>query len=325
MGTSSFANEMGSMKLSRLAVSAVASSVLLACALSPKNEGVPGSPAVKHPDVPGTIFTIVFENHSEDDVVKDDLPFFWEAAHEYGLASAYVSNMHPSCPNYIELTSGASQGVGSDNDPASNVSIEGHENLADQLDAKGVPWRAYMEGMGAPCKLYSEGAYATKHDPWVYYASMANDEARCKDRVVDFAQSFSADLASDRYRYMWITPNMCNDMHDCDPKVADGWLRDVVGQIQASPGYQRGGAIFVLFDEGSVSILKAGADLPTIVISPRLVSPGYVSQTRFGHPSYVATIEDILDMPRLPVTEGVTPMDEFFVERPEASSAHPAK
>jgi hypothetical protein len=307
------------MAVTALAPTAIG--LLGACALSPKNDGVSGSPAVRHPDVPGTVFTIVFENHSADDVIKDDVSFFWEAAHEYGIASAYISSMHPSCPNYIELTSGASQGIGSDNDPGSNISIQGHENLADQLDAKGVKWRAYMESMGTPCKTVSQGEYAAKHDPFVYYASIAGDPARCADRVVDFEASFAADLASDQYRYMWITPNLCNDMHDCDPKVADAWLRNVVTQIQASPGYQRGGAIFVLFDEGSVSLLKAGADLPTIVISPRLVSPGYVSQTRFDHASYVATVEDILDMPRLPVTKGATPMDEFFLERPESQGA----
>jgi hypothetical protein len=290
-----------------------------ACALNPKNDGVPGSSDVKHPDVPGTIFTIVFENHSEDDVIKSDVPFFWQAAHEYGIASAYISSTHPSCPNYIELTSGSTNGVDSDNDPSSNVHIQGSENLADQLDAAGVKWRAYMESMAAPCGMSSHGSYAAKHDPFVYYASMQNDPARCADRIVDFGANFTDDLASDRYRYMWITPDLCNDMHDCDPKVGDAWLKNVVTQIQASPGYQRGGAIFILFDEGSVSMFGAGADLPTIVISPNLVSPGYVSQTRFDHASYVATVEDILGIPRLHATEGATPMDEFFKESAPAA------
>jgi hypothetical protein len=172
--------------------------------------------------------------------------------------------------------------------------------------------------------MSSHGRYAAKHDPFVYYQSMQDDPARCADRVVDYATNFEADLASDQYRYMWITPNMCNDMHDCDPKIGDAWLRDVVGKIQASPGYKRGGAIFVLFDEGSVPIFELGADLPTIVISPKLVSQGYVSQTRFEHASYVSTVEDILGMPRMPSTEGVTSMDEFFVRKAASAQSAPA-
>jgi hypothetical protein len=138
------------------------------------------------------------------------------------------------------------------------------------------------------------------------------DKTMCNDHVVDLAQNFATDLQSGDYRYMWITPNMCNDMHDCPMETGDQWLRTIVGQIQQSPGYKNGGAIFILFDEGSVRILGAGADLPTMIVSPKLVSPGYRSQTRFDHRSYVATIEDIFGMPRLPSTVDAVPMSEFF-------------
>ncbi len=129
---------------------------------------------------------------------------------------------------------------------------------------------------------------------------------------LDFEDNFAADLAAGTYRYMWITPDMCNNMHDCDAKVADAWLKKTVDQIMASDAYKNGGAIFVLFDEGSLRILNAGADLATIVISPNLVEPGYSTDTRFDHRSYLATIEDIFEMPRLATTKDATPMDEFF-------------
>jgi hypothetical protein len=312
------------MNLIRVSAVAIVGIALGACALNPKNDGVAGTSQDAAPDVPGTVFTIVFENHSEDDVIKPDVPFFWQAAHEYGIASAYISSTHPSCPNYIKMTSGSTNGVGSDDDPASNVHIPGTDNLADQLDAAGIKWRAYMESMETACSMGSHGDYAAKHDPFVYYQTMQNDPARCADRIVDYGKNFDADLASDQYRYMWITPNMCNDMHNCDPKIGDAWLKDVVTKIQASPGYQRGGAIFILFDEGSVQMLNAGADLPTMVISPQLVSSGFVSQTRFDHSSYAATVEDILGMPRLPATEGATPMDEFFKRKSPPMQSAPA-
>jgi len=278
------------------------------------NPGVEGNAAIQQPDVTGTVFTIVFENEDQGSILPT-LPFFTSLATQYGQAAAYTSTTHPSLPNYIQMTSGSTRGITNDNDPRYNVQVGGTENLADQLDGAGIPWRAYMESMGDPCKLDSTPDYSAHHDPFVYYTTMATDAARCADRVVDFDQHFTADLASAQYRYMWITPNTCNDLHNCAGEVGDAWLQRVTAQIMASPGYQNGGAIFVLFDEGDTRVFGAGANLATIVVSPNMVASGYVSQTAFDHSSYLATIEDILRLPRLPATTGATPMDEFFISR----------
>jgi hypothetical protein len=282
------------------------------CGLSPANSGVPGSPAVLHPDVKGTVFTIIFENHEQSEVLKPDAPTFMALSEKYGNADAYISNTHPSLPNYIMLTSGDTKGINNDNDPLQNTVIDGTDNLADQLDAAKLDWRAYMESMGDPCTFESNTLYSAHHNPFLYYKTMASDKARCQDKIVDFDANFDKDLAADTFKYMWISPNMCNDMHNCDAKTADAWLKKTVDKIQASPGYKNGGVIFILFDEGSLRILNAGADLATIVVSENLVSPGYSTSTRFDHKSYLATVEDIFGMPRLATTKDATPMDEFF-------------
>ena len=292
--------------------SALAPIALVACGMSPVNPGVPGSPAVGHPNVPGTIFTIMFENDDLQETVAPENPTFYRLSQQYGSAQACISDTHPSLPNYLELTSGTPCGAASDNDPAWNVSVDGTTNLPDQLDAAGIPWRAYMESMGTPCKMATDGVYTAHHNPFIYYHDMATNQARCNERVVDFAQNFAADLASNQYRYMWITPNDCNDMHNCPNSTADTWLNVVVQQIQASPGYLNGGAIFILVDEGELRFLSAAADVAAIVVSPNLVSASYSTQTHFDHASYVATVEDILGLPRLPATTEATPMDEFF-------------
>ena len=172
-----------------------------------------------------------------------------------------------------------------------------------------------MESMGEPCKYETALPYSAHHNPFLYYQTMRDDKARCQDKVVDFDKNFDKDLADDTFRYMWITPDMCHDMHDCSPQEADAWLKKTVDKIMASPGYKNGGAIFILFDEGSLRILNAGADLATIVVSEKLVSPGYSTDTRFDHQSYLATVEDIFGMPRLSTTKDATPMSEFFVQK----------
>ncbi len=294
-----------------LAAGALGTASLATGCSSATNPGVQGNPSVQAPNVTGTVFTIVFENEDQSNILPT-LPFFSSLASQYGQAAAYVSTTHPSLPNYIEMTSGSTHGVTTDNDPRYNVQVGGTDNIADQLDAASVPWRAYMESMGEPCKFDTTGDYSAHHNPFVYYTTMASNPSRCADHVVDFDQNFATDLAANTYRYMWITPNMCNDMHNCPGDVVDAWLKKVVTQIMDSPGYKNGGALFVLFDEGNTRFLGAGANLATIVASPNLVANGYVSQTAFDHASYLATVEDILRLPRLATTANATPMDEFF-------------
>ena len=302
----------------RLLALTVAASLAVSCASA--NTGTTGSPLVSHPDVPGTVFTIVFENEDAANVISPANPYINQLAHQYGLPVAYTSSVHPSLPNYILMTSGTQNGVTTDADPSYNVTIPGTANLADQLDAAGVPWRAYMESMGDPCTTQSSGDYAAHHDPFIYYWDMRMNTARCQKEIVDFDASFATDLASNAYRFMWITPNMCNDMHNCSTQTGDAWLAKVVPQIMDSPGYKAGGAIFILTDEGNTRYLGASANLPILVVSPNLVTAPYQTTTPFGHPSYLATVEDILGLPRLSTTENVNSLDEFFRDKGDTAA-----
>lgn len=304
------------------ALGIVSTLVATGCALNPANPGVPGSSEVTHPAVDGTVFTIIFENHEKSEVIRPQTPTFWDLAQEYATADAYITNLHPSLLNYIVMTSGDTNGITA-NVPPSQQSTDVAENLGEQLDAAGIKWRAYMEDMGEPCSEALNGDYVPHHNPFIYYTSLTDDAERCKERVVDFDEHFEEDLAKDEYKYMWITPNMCNNMHNCGADVADAWLDEVVGKIMDSPGYKKGGAIFVMFDEGSVRILGASADLPTIVVSDQLAEPGYATDTRFDHRSYLATVEDIFGLPRLPTTKDATPMNEMFQLRTDSAAPTP--
>jgi hypothetical protein len=99
----------------------------------------------------------------------------------------------------------------------------------------------------------------------------------------------------------------------------DEWLARVIPQIMESPGYREGGAIFLLWDEGNTDLSYAASylfhvpqNIPFVLISENLVSPGFHSNTTYGHDSYLATLEDLFEMPRLPTTVDSTPMADFF-------------
>jgi len=276
-------------------------------------DGREGSSAVADLPIEGTIFTIVLENHGAG-VVEDDMPFTESLANAYASTDAYYADHHPSLPNYLIMTSGSDHDV-DDDDPPSSHPLEGTDNLADQLDAAGVKWRAYMESMGESCVLEDRDPYAVRHNPFVYYTSLTSDAARCQDHVVDMAEHFTEDLASGDYHYMWITPNNCNNMHDCEAGTSDEWLSQIIPLIMESPGYQAGGAIFLLWDEGGPDptyVFGGKQTIPCIVISEQVQSPGYVSDILYSHDSYLATIEDAFGMPRLETTVDSVPIADVF-------------
>jgi hypothetical protein len=107
--------------------------------------------------------------------------------------------------------------------------------------------------------------------------------------------AFHDDLANDTLpAYVFITPNMCNDTHDCPVATGDAWLQSWVPSILASPAYTAGRtALVVSWDEDDGSPLNL---VSTIVIAPSVV-PGTISTTQFDHYSLLRTTEELLGLP----------------------------
>ena len=94
-----------------------------------------------------------------------------------------------------------------------------------------------MEDMPASCATADSGLYIAKHNPFVHYTDVVSNAARCSSHVVPFSRfgsDFSANSLTD---FVWITPNLCNDMHDCSVATGDAWLASVVPQILQSAAF----------------------------------------------------------------------------------------
>jgi len=238
------------------------------------------------------VFTIVMENHSYGEIIGNAAaPFINGLVAQYGLTTNYSAVAHPSLPNYLALTGGSTFGITSD----CTACFVNAPNIADQVEASGRSWRAYMESMPSACFLgAAAGGYAQKHNPFVYFTDIRNDPARCAAHVVPFT-AFSSDLSSGTMsNYVWITPNLCHDMHDCATSVGDSWLANVVPQILASAAWQDGGVLFITWDEGSSSAGYAdswGGRVATLVISPAGRN-GFQSSVLETHDNLLRTIED---------------------------------
>jgi hypothetical protein len=154
------------------------------------------------------------------------------------------------------------------------------KTVADQLEARGLSWKGYMEDMGADpvrdngttCAHPPIGApdptqqatatdqYATRHNPFVYFHSIIDRPAACAARDVGLDR-LSGDLASAAAtpNLSLIVPDLCHDGHDATCAdggpgglpAADAFLRTWVPRITGSPAYRRDGLLAIVFDEAA--------------------------------------------------------------------------
>ena len=237
------------------------------------------------------VFVIVMENRSYGQALAGG--YTGKLAHEYAYATNYHGVSHPSLPNYLAMTSGSTWGIADDGFhplPAGGLGTE--------LTKNGMSWRAYMEGMNNGC-FNSGYPYALKHNPFAYYGST------CPANIVPFT-GFAHDMAqADVPRFVWITPGLCNDGHDCSTAVADLYLAHTVPQILASDAWRQGGVLFITWDEGEDS----GNSVLTLVVEPN--QNQRASAVAYNHYSLLAAIEDRLGVPRLGSAANASPMQDL--------------
>jgi len=267
----------------------------------------------------GTVFTIVMENHDRSQIIGSAAAPYINSLVAQGAEAAgyHDSYVHPSEPNYIWMAAGENFGILNDDDPSPSQTIGDAAHVANQIEMAGLTWKTYQESMGQACGLRSHGTYAVKHNPFAYFSDINGwngttfqPGARCTEHMVDYAQ-LDVDLAAGTVpAYAFITPNMVNDMHDGSVQDGDTWLSREVPKIMASDAYQKGGALFLLWDEGA----GQGDDPPFIVVSPN-AKVGFVSHVDYDTSSYLKTVETMLGVEALPCSdhpETVPVMDDLF-------------
>jgi hypothetical protein len=266
-----------------------------------------------------TIFTILLENHDYAEIVgSTNAPYINSLIAQGALATNYKDTNHPSTPNYLHLISGADQypgviDIGPNQWPYFPAA---QPNLGTQLETASLKWRSYQESMGTPCTLTDSSSFVTRHDPFLYFTDMQM-ATPCDERNVDYS-SFAADLATSSYDYMWITPNLTDDGHDpqLDPVTGltqtDSWLSANVPAILNSASFKAGGILFITWDEAEGRNGDDPDKIPMIILSPRVKQAGMTSATAYTHSSYLATVEDLLSLPRLATVSTEPNMTEFL-------------
>lgn len=257
------------------------------------------------------IVIIVEENRGYKAVMESaDAPYIKQLATTYGQASQYFALFHPSLPNYLAMTGGTNGGIEQNCAPAPSCELTS-KSIVDEIEATGRSWKGYMESMPTACSMQDSGLYAVRHNPFVYYKNLANDQQRCQQHDVSLDQLYK-DLESNKLpNFSFITPNLCNDMHDCSVATGDKWLASVVPKLLQSSAFKdKKSLLIITWDEAERT--DAENRIPTILAGP-VVKKGYNSSTNYTHYSLLKTIEEAWGVS--PLTESdkkAASLSEFF-------------
>jgi hypothetical protein len=237
------------------------------------------------------VVLIVMENKEFAEVIGDsEAPFLNGLARDYSRADQMFGVRHPSLPNYMALLSGSTQGIDSNCD-IDDCSLTG-PNLVSQLDAASISWKAYMEGMQQPCMVEDSGEYSVRHDPFVYFSRIRDEPALCS-KVAPMTE-LTRDLGSGELpRFVWVTPGLCSDTHDCDVDEGDEFLARTVPPLLDALGPR--GLLVITYDEGTSDLgccrTPGGGHIPTVVAGP-MARQGARSTTPYTLYSLLRTVED---------------------------------
>ncbi|MEV6832251.1 alkaline phosphatase family protein [Amycolatopsis sp. NPDC051102] len=163
------------------------------------------------------IVLVMFENKKYSSINgSSSAPYFNTLASQSAKFTNSFAITHPSQPNYVALFSGATQGVTDDTCPAD---LGAKANLGRQLLDAGKSFKGFSEAM--PSDGYtgcSSGTYRRKHNSWVDFSNVpAASNVRFSSFPSDFTQLPTVSF---------VTPDMCNDMHDCSIGTGDTWLKN---------------------------------------------------------------------------------------------------
>ena len=241
------------------------------------------------------IVLILFENKEFGTVIGNpSMPLYNQLADEYTLLTQFYAIRHPSLPNYIALIGGDTFGINRD---CEDCFVDA-PSLPDLIEASGRTWKTYQEDMPVACYLGSKDPYAQKHNPFVYFDPIRLDIERCERHVVPLTDLGVDIQAGTLPNFIFITPNLCNDAHDCSLEIADSWLGNLLASlVPALDATGQPYLIVLTFDEGQGSHSccglpeRAGGRIPVVLLSPS-VKNAFQDDTPYTHYSLLKTIAE---------------------------------
>ena len=250
---------------------------------------------------PDHIVVVILENKHRSSVIGSaQAPYLNKLAargasmtHSYGVT-------HPSQPNYLALFSGSTHGVTGNACPQH---FRKADNLGRQLRKSGLSFIGYAESLPRTgFRGCGSGRYLRKHNPWVNFGTLP---ARTNRPFSAFPRD---------YRKLptvaFVSPNMCNDMHDCSIRTGDRWMKKHLGRY-ARWAPRHNSLLIVTFDENAGGTAHS---IPTIIVGANVHRGVYPE--RLNHYKMLRTIEDIYGLPALGRAKAASPLSTIWRNSP---------
>ena len=120
-------------------------------------------------------------------------------------------------------------------------------------------------------------------------------------RIVPLGRLAGDERSRSLPRFIWITPNLCHDMHDCDPSSGDRFLAGVVPRLLGAMGPRS--LLILTWDEGSSDDgccrLAHGGHILTVLAGPAARAGARLSDPDSTISRPWPLIEDLFGLPRL--------------------------
>jgi phosphatidylinositol-3-phosphatase len=279
-------------------------------------------PTVRH------VIVVAMENTPAEKVYKGSTPYLHTVVSRGAHTKNFRDPLRPgvlSEPHYIWMEAGTNTFDDTkfcrDPAPSAANSTASTDHLVSRMDAAVPPitWMSYQEGLDpkttGACPIHAAGNYAPKHDPFVFFQDVVGNppsatNAKCAAHHRP-ARQLASDVSNDDLAdYVFVTPDLCHDMHDrCGSnRIANGdaWLQTNLPAILDYAG-ANDSVVFLVWDEGS----ETDSVLPFYAFGPS-VKAGYEGAVTYTHSSMLRSVETMFGLPLLASVKQANDLSDLF-------------
>ena len=244
------------------------------------------------------IVTILMENQGLCNIYVGcggSATYMSQLADQNVLIKTWGTTSHPSEGNYISLIGGDNFGHTGDGYCCWGITAP---NIIDRIESAGLTWKAFAEDASGSGTCSFNPPRSADHFPFLTFADM-NNATRCANFLKATSSSDPEFVAAmntvNPPNYLWLTPNDCNNMHDCSIATGDSYLATLVPKILSTTEFTTTkAALLIVFDEGYTQCSNTGGTGECVYasfIGPAAKKGVQLSPTGASHYSYLSTIE----------------------------------
>lgn len=242
--------------------------------------------------LPSHIVVIIEENYAYSQIIGSSYAPYINSLCSNPFSAVFTASYaitHPSQPNYMDLYSGADQGLTTDNPPSPSTYPYTTPNLGAQLFSASLTFKTYSEDM--PSVGYdgtTYGLYARKHNPcanWVNTGTPGTNQYGTSVNVPFVGYFPNASNYASLPTVCYVVPNNVNDMHDGSIPAGDNWFHNHMDSL-LTWALANNTLVILTWDEDDNA---HGNQIPTIFFGP-MVKGGTYSE-HITHYSILRTME----------------------------------